>query len=124
MPSVGIREFENTGVIPRNGTIPGNLCFPVLLGGEQSLPVPSSAPHICSRSVQEKHSVLFLSDALPFPEGNKSYAQLQPQLGFSFNAVFLMLHILSAQHILVQLMSKKVMFYYSFFSVKRKNKKM
>lgn len=84
----------------------------------QSLPIPSPAPHICSLLVllvQEKHSVLFPSDALLFPKGNKSYVHLQPQFRFSFNAVFVMLHILSAQHILLQITYWKVMFYYSFF---------
>lgn len=83
-------------------------------------------PHIFAVSwccsVQEKHSVLFPSDALLFPKGNKSYVHLQPQFQFSFNAVFVMLHILSicpAYSVTVYVLEGHVLLQFS--PLKRKN---
>lgn len=108
VPFVGIREFESPGMIP-----PGMGLFLAICASQSSREGSRAClflhlPHIFAVSwycsVQEKHSVLFPSDALLLPKGNQSYVHLQPQFGFSFNAVFLMLHILSAQHILLQIM--------------------
>lgn len=111
-------------MIPQNGTIPGNFCCPVLPGGEQSLPVP--LPHVVAVSwccsVQEKLSVPFPSEALPFPKGREarvmfSFSPSQGSVSMqSFSCYIFYLPSIFCYRLCIKRSC--------FFPVKRKNEKM